>query len=232
MAYRRASRWLILATALVIVGALPDVARVLEATAAPAWQIPDIDSLPDSESTRQIQAGSELVNKTYGLIGPNVADPAKRYAGNDLACKSCHLDDGTRRYGLPLWGLTRIYPQYDPRAGRAISLAERVNLCMVRSMNGRPLPEDGPEMRALMAYLAFLSSGLQAGQVLDGYGVGELAELARAADPRRGLGVYTDQCLRCHGAEGEGIRRNVAPGTLATSRRRSGDRTRSTRGRE
>ncbi|MET0745968.1 MAG: c-type cytochrome [Microvirga sp.] len=213
MALGKAGR-LFLAGTLVIVGLLLDSFQLPEASAAPAWQIPDIDALPDTGPGRQIQAGSDLVSKTYALIGPRVADPAKRFAGNDLACKSCHLDDGTRRFGLPLWGLTQVYPQYDPRSGRIITLAERVNLCMTRSMNGRPLPDDAPEMQALLAYLGFLSSGLQAGQVLDGYGAGDLAELARAADPQRGLAVYADQCLRCHGADGEGIRRNFSPGDL------------------
>jgi thiosulfate dehydrogenase len=219
MRYRKVSRRPILAAALALAVLSPAAAQAPaaiapRAPAPPAWDVPDIEALPDNEQSRQIQAGSDLINKTYSLIGPLVEDPAKRFAGNNLACKSCHLDDGTKKFGLPLWGLTHVYPQYDARSGRTISLADRVNACMTRSMNGRPLPEDAPEMKAMLAYLDFLSVGLQPGQRLDGYGAGAMPEMARAADPQRGLGIYQEHCLRCHGTNGEGVKRSFTPTDL------------------
>ena len=52
---------------------------------------------------------------------------------------------------------------------------------MTRSMNGRPLPPDAPQMQAIVAYIKFLSSGVPAGQQLPGLGAGKMPELARAA---------------------------------------------------
>lgn len=44
---------------------------------------------------------------------------------------------------------------------RVVTLGERIDGCMTRSMNGRPLPADGREMQALLAYIEFLGQGAQ-----------------------------------------------------------------------
>ena len=51
-----------------------------------------------------IDYGRQLVDATYAFIGPEVADPAMRYAGNNLACQDCHLDGGRTSHGLALVG--------------------------------------------------------------------------------------------------------------------------------
>ena len=60
---------------------------------------------------------------------------------------------------------------------------------MTRSMNGRALPNDAPEMRAMVAYVEFLSTGVPKGEQLPGLGAGKMKELSRAADPGRGRAV-------------------------------------------
>jgi thiosulfate dehydrogenase len=174
------------------------------------WSVPDIEKLPDDDQGRLARSGQELVMRTYSLIGPQVPDPAKRYAGNNLACRNCHLDEGTKKFGNPLWGLMDLFPRYDAETGQPISIEQRVNACMTRSMNGRPLPLDAPEMKAMVAYIAFLSSGVAPGVSLDGHGSGQMAELDRPADPARGEGIYRQTCAICHGTDGEGVRRNLA----------------------
>lgn len=89
-----------------------------------------------------IAYGYRLVTQTFAVIGPEAADPAARFAGNNLACQNCHLDGGTNRAGLPLVGVAKTYPKFSTRDHRVLSLPERLNDCMTRSMNGRPLPED------------------------------------------------------------------------------------------
>src|SRR5262245_9546359 len=62
-----------------------------QATPAPQiWTVPDISALPDDEHGRLVRRGRDLVSATYAHIGPEVADPAKRFAGNNLACGNCH----------------------------------------------------------------------------------------------------------------------------------------------
>jgi thiosulfate dehydrogenase len=92
------------------------------------------------------------------------------------------------------------FPQYRAREGRIGTLEDRVNGCMTRSMNGRPLPNDSTEMRAFIAYIQFLSRG----ETQEGRGAGKMPELRRPADPIHGRVVYARICATCHGAEGQG----------------------------
>lgn len=175
----------------------------------PLWGVPEVGALPDDEHGRLVRRGRDLVTATYAHVGPEVADAGKRYAGNNLACKSCHLDAGTKRFGLPLWGLRDAYPRYDAEAGAAITIAGRVNACLERSMNGRAMPADAPEMKAIVAYIDFLSTGVPAGETLSGLGAGRMPELDRAADPGKGAAIYAANCALCHGADGAGMRRGL-----------------------
>ncbi len=173
----------------------------------PFWNVPDIGSLPDDDHGRLVRRGRDLITATYAHIGPNVPDVQKRYAGNNLACRNCHLDAGAKKFGNPLWGLMDQFPQYDAESGHAITIAKRLNSCMTRSMNGRPLPETAPEMRAMVAYIEFLSAGVKPGQILTGYGAGNMPELDRPADPMRGASIYGQNCAMCHAPDGGGLRR-------------------------
>ncbi len=162
-------------------------------TAAPSggviWTVPEVGALPDDDYGRLVRRGRDLVTATYAHIGPEVGDPSKRYAGNNLACGNCHLEAGTKRFGLPIFGLYDEFPKYSARAGAEITIEERVNSCMTRSMNGRAMPTDAPQMQALVAYIKFLSTGVPPGQRIPGLGAGKIPELDRAADPVRGRAV-------------------------------------------
>ncbi|MET0674981.1 MAG: c-type cytochrome [Bradyrhizobium sp.] len=201
----------LLRIALILSVAALDVATLGAAWAqAPAlWTVPEVGALPNDAFGAQVRKGRDLITATYAHIGPEVADPAKRFAGNNLACSNCHLAAGTKKFGLPLFGLFELFPQYSARLGAEITIEDRVNSCMVRSMNGRELPNDGAEMQAIVAYIKFLSSGVAAGQVLPGLGAGAMPELKRAADPVRGKAIYASACLACHNTDGSGIRRSL-----------------------
>lgn len=174
------------------------------------WSVPEIGALPDDEHGRLVRRGRDLVTATYAHIGPAVADPAKRYAGNNLACSNCHLNAGTKKFGIPLWGLKDQFPSYSWEAGHEITIEDRLNSCMTRSMNGKPLPNDSPEMKALVAYINFLSTGLQPAEKLSGLGEGKMPYLNRAADPARGKAIFARSCATCHGLDGLGIPRSRA----------------------
>lgn len=174
----------------------------------PAWAVPDIGALPDDDFGRLVRRGRDLITATYAHIGPNVADAAKRYAGNNLACRNCHLDAGTKKFGLPLWGLWDRFPQYSARRGADIDIEERINSCMTRSMNGKPLPAESREMQALVAYIKFFSTGVKPGETLSGLGAGQMPELNRAADPQRGAKIYARSCAVCHAPDGRGVPRS------------------------
>jgi len=187
----------------------PDGAHAQGSPAPSAWSIPEVGALPDSPESRVIRRGRDLITATYAHVGPQVADPARRFAGNNLACTNCHLDAGTKKFGLPLFGLYDRFPQYSSRRGAEITIADRINSCMTRSMNGRVLPDADPDMQAMVAYVRFLASGLAPGQTVAGLGSGAMPELKRAADPVRGKAVYAASCALCHGTNGEGVRRSL-----------------------
>ena len=172
-------------------------ASVAQDAGAPIWTVPEIGALPNDANGQLVRRGRDLITATYAHIGPEVADPAKRFAGNNLACGNCHLQAGTKKFGIPLFGLFGKFPHYNARLGAEITIEERLNACMTRSMNGRPLPSGAPEMQALVAYIKFLSTGVASGQLLPGLGTGNMPELDRAADPARGEPFYANACAAC-----------------------------------
>jgi thiosulfate dehydrogenase len=196
-----------LAVALVMVGASSMPVRP---QSAPAWSVPEIGALPRDANGLQIREGRDLITATYAYVGPEVPDAAKRYAGNNLACSNCHLEAGTKKFGLPLFGLFGDFPQYSVQSGGEISIEDRINSCMTRSMNGRVLPNDASEMQAIVAYIKFLSTGVAPGERLPGLGAGHMPELSRAADPQRGEPLFARVCAACHNTDGSGIRRGTA----------------------
>jgi thiosulfate dehydrogenase len=179
------------------------------AVAAPEqapWIVPDIDQLPDDVWGRTVRFGRDLVSKTSSLIGPEVSDPSKRFAGNNLNCQSCHINAGTQKFGLPLIGVYADFPTYVARTGSVGTIEDRIQGCMERSMNGKPLPLGGPEMIAFVSYMKFLSTSRPIGSPTLGRGSGEMPELSRAADPTKGRAVYANNCAACHGNQGKGQR--------------------------
>jgi len=171
------------------------------------WKAPDISKLPDDKYGQSVRQGKALMEQTYKHIGPEVKDASKRYAGNNLACVSCHMESGGRKFGNPWVGTFVSFPQYRGREDAVSTTEERINGCMERSMNGRNLPLDSAEMKAMLSYLHFLSTGLPVGTKLEGGGTLKLKALARAADPVAGELVYASTCVACHGAKGQGVRR-------------------------
>ncbi|MBM3653021.1 MAG: c-type cytochrome, partial [Alphaproteobacteria bacterium] len=66
-------------------------------------------------------------------------------------------------------------------------------------------------MRAIVAYIQFLSQGVRKGEKLSGLGAGTMPELDRAADPARGRDIYQARCIGCHNIDGAGVQ-NSLPG--------------------
>ncbi|WP_343894788.1 c-type cytochrome [Craurococcus roseus] len=180
--------------------------------------MPDPDALPDDAYGRAVRRGRDLIARTSSTIGPDAADPAMRFAGNGLDCQSCHLQAGTQQFGLPLAGVWGVFPTYIGREDEVRTLEERVNGCMERSMNGRALPVEGPEMKAILTYVRHISAPERVGQSLHGRGSPPLPLPDRAADPERGRQIYADACATCHGADGQG-QRLEAPEAAETGRR-------------
>jgi thiosulfate dehydrogenase len=129
-------------------------------------------------------------------------DSLPRNVGNSLRCASCHLKEGLQPGAMPWVGAYARFPQYRPRSGKVDLIEDRINDCFRRSMNGRALDPAGRDMRDIVSYFAFLSTGVPVGAQTEGEGLPKLQPLQ--GDVRRGASVFTSTCVRCHGANGQG----------------------------
>jgi thiosulfate dehydrogenase len=170
------------------------------------WTPPDISTVGNDAFGKLVKYGYALMTDTANQIGPMVADPAKRYSGNNLTCQNCHLKAGTQPYAMPVTGVWGQFPQYRGREGEVGTLEDRINGCMERSMNGRALPLSGTEMKAFLAYTKWVSTGIPDGAKLVGSGAMSVKEPGRAADLGHGQQVYVQVCAACHGKDGLGQR--------------------------
>lgn len=171
------------------------------------WALPNPRDLHQQVNPAEIQKGEAILRFTSRFLGPD-APADKRFAGNRLACSNCHLNAGQQPHALGFVGIAHDFPQYRARENRKISLEERINGCFERSLNGRALPENSAEMRALIAYMRWLSSEVPAGQKVTARGLPKLPLPERAADPHKGRAVYASRCLKCHQANGLGRLKN------------------------
>src|SRR5262249_50388055 len=69
------------------------------------WTPPDIGTVSDDPFGQLVRYGHNLFTDTATEIGPSVSEPAKRLAGNNLACQNCHLRGGTQPYAMPMTGI-------------------------------------------------------------------------------------------------------------------------------
>lgn len=167
------------------------------------FSAPKTEDLPQNRLSEEIRYGEELINRTAYYIGPN--GKVGTYLGNRMNCRNCHLDGGRRLFGGSFATTHTRYPEYRAREDIIISLADRINYCIVRPHNGKPLPHDSREMRAMLIYLKWLSEDRPANSRRFGDRLMELRLLDRAADPKQGEKVYRKHCQVCHGENGEGL---------------------------
>jgi thiosulfate dehydrogenase len=151
----------------------------------------------NEKNAEQLIYGARLNIETRDLLPKNV--------GNALNCASCHLNAGTVADGSPYIGISAFFPGYAPRAGRTITLEDRINGCFLRSMNGKPLPLDSDELKAMVALFDWMRNETKPEDKVEGRGVGKVStDIIPNAE--NGKKIYSAQCALCHGSDGEGIK--------------------------
>jgi thiosulfate dehydrogenase len=181
-------------------------------TMVTAWDVPKnplTDStLDDSRLSNEIKLGFRIFTNTPG--------EASRLTPSRVSCSNCHLNAGQRARALPLVGVAGLFPEYNRRAGRLISLTDRIVDCFLRSENatGRaeavapPSPTD-KEVLAVAAYITWLARGHAVGTSPPWRGQNTIATAAlipiEKLDSRKGEAIFMERCTNCHGADGQGV---------------------------
>ena len=190
--------WLVSLAAVLLGGMV--VVMVLHSRAARAPSAVVVEATPEY--------GQRLIRHTALELGSGQQDPARRFSGNNLACASCHMESGQKPGTLSLMQSASKYPAFSARDGIEGDLGDRINGCMQRSMNGRPLDKASVQMRAMIAYIE------QLGRQHDASGESRRAafepaafvEPERRADVDHGAEVYRRHCQLCHGVDGKGLK--------------------------
>src|SRR6185295_2956854 len=108
-------------------------------TMVTAWQIPQNPltdpALTDPKLSEQIKWGYRIFVDT--------PKEAPRLTGGKVSCANCHLNAGQRDRALPIVGIAGMFPEYNNRAVRLISLQDRVVDCFLRSENATQHLEGG-----------------------------------------------------------------------------------------
>jgi thiosulfate dehydrogenase len=191
-------------------------------TMVTAWQIPQN---PLTDPTLTDPKLSEQIKWGYRIFVDTPAE-APRLTGGKVSCTNCHLNAGQRDRALPIVGVAGMFPEYNNRAVRLISLQDRVVDCFLRSENGTHYLDvanaerDGPaadvlpstgskEVLAVTAYLAWLSRGYAVGANPSWRGRNSIAAdkliPPDKLDTRKGDELYVERCVSCHGPDGQGV---------------------------
>lgn len=165
------------------------------------WTAPDTTDIPLTKKGELIRYGRELIVHTARYFGPK---GSLSKAENGLNCQDCHIAAGTRLFGNDFAAVASAYPRYTSRTDRYISIADRINGCMQRSMSGKAIDSLSREMKAFIAYFKWIGNGMNKRTNSFGTGTGKLTFLDRAADPQVGKIIFMNNCAACHGEDGGG----------------------------
>ncbi len=154
-----------------------------------------------SDSGKLIWYGRELIANTSYYLGPK---GIVSHITNGMNCQNCHLDAGTVPYGNNFGKAYSTYPQFRARNNNIQTVYDRINDCLERSLNGKPMDSSTHEMQAMYAYIQWLGNDVPKGDAPGGTGIPKLKFPDRAADPEQGKQLFVLKCQSCHGNEGQG----------------------------
>ena len=174
-----------------------------EAQKTKLWQAPDTSAILVDDNGKLIRYGRDLIVRTSFYLGPK---GKVMNISNGMNCQNCHLEAGTKPFGNHYGAVASMYPKYRARSAAVESIEKRVNDCLERSLNGRPLDSLSREMQAMVAYIQWLGKDVPKGEYVAGAGLISMNWLSRAADTVAGKKLYLKNCQICHGNSGEGQR--------------------------
>lgn len=148
----------------------------------------------------------EAVIKGYKIF-IDTQKEAPEYVGARINCTNCHFSGGIttggKGGGISLAGVAAKYPLLEKRSGTVIDLAQRINMCFRRSLNGKALPHESEEMIALLTYFHWISRDFPLLEKAPWLSM-KYIDSKYTPDPKRGERLYNIECALCHQEHGEG----------------------------
>lgn len=174
---------------------------------------PSLEDVPDGPLGEAILRGYELTNNTSEVLRAEAAtvEDGERIV-NALSCTSCHAGAGMDENSSSMVGVSSVYPMYIPRSGKIVTLEDRINGCMVRSMNGEKFASDSEDLKAMVAYLTYISEGIPSEMNAD-LPWRHLNNMDNPPTPSvdDGEALYQKSCIACHAGDGSGTGSNTGP---------------------
>lgn len=165
---------------------------------------PSMDELPDGPMGNAIQRGHDLINVTSSELrkeAPSAEEGEQKV--NGLSCASCHAGAGLEESSMSLVGSTISYPQYNERADAVMTIEDRINGCMVRSMDGEEFEAGDADLEAIVAYMSYISEGIPERSELDWKDPVAMEDVP-VPDADAGEQLFQQSCIACHAVDGSG----------------------------
>jgi thiosulfate dehydrogenase len=174
--------------------------QVSQSTSRLTFNPPALGDTPE-QMRDAVQRGYNIIHETHKY--------APGHVGNKLDCTDCHFNGGMIEDTLSLVGVGAVFPKYHPMRKEVIDLATMTNMCFELNLNAAPLPADGNDMIAILAYFQWISKGIPVFTKVPWLGL-EAIPSEHKADVQAGSKV-SSQCMPCHGQNGQGLPNDGPP---------------------
>src|SRR5699024_8501709 len=154
-----------------------------------------LDLEPENPVIAYLKYGKEIYTDTATVLPEKI--------GNELSCASCYATDDSSTT-ISLIGAKKNYSTCRTRKDTIVTIEDRINGCMKRSMNGDELDFESKEMRALSAYMKHISEGVDEEESDELTGNDAFEEVPEP-DVDRGEELFESKsCVNCHATDGSG----------------------------
>lgn len=140
--------------------------------------------------TRALQ-DDDFDNPGFAWVGRGEAAWSQVEGTARKSCASCH-----RSAAESMRGKAAEYPKFDARAGRVVTLEDRINLCRYEKLGAPAWAYESDELLGMTAYLRLQSRGLPMSVKVDGE-ARPLFEKGKALYEGR-MGQLGMSCASCH----------------------------------